>query len=382
MISVSKDQIFMTRALSLAKQGKGSTGPNPMVGAVIVNRGKIVGEGFHRKPGEPHAEVMALHHAGPRARGGVLYVTLEPCVHLKKRTPPCVPLLLQAELKRICVAMADPNPQVAGKGMQALKRAGLVVTLGTCEGEARQLNDAYIHWMQTGRPLVTLKGAMTLDGKIATKTGQSKWITGEKARQDLHHIRRQVDAILIGIGTILSDNPDLSARGPNPQSRLRSGRQPVRVVLDSRLRIPLSARLLRWVVEQPTIVCTTSRASAEKIRQVEQKGGQVWILPLRSGHVSLPAVLKRLGQEGLLSVLIEGGATLNASALRDKVVDRVRLYLAPKLLGGQDAKGFIGGSSPKRIQAAWEIGEMSVKSLGVDLCISGKLIEATAGKGV
>ncbi|MCA9479133.1 MAG: bifunctional diaminohydroxyphosphoribosylaminopyrimidine deaminase/5-amino-6-(5-phosphoribosylamino)uracil reductase RibD, partial [Nitrospira sp.] len=142
----------MTRALSLAKQGKGSTGPNPMVGAVIVNRGKIVGEGFHRKPGEPHAEVMALHHAGPRARGGVLYVTLEPCVHLKKRTPPCVPLLLQAELKRICVAMADPNPQVAGKGMQALKRAGLVVTLGTCEGEARQLNDAYIHWMQTGRP--------------------------------------------------------------------------------------------------------------------------------------------------------------------------------------------------------------------------------------
>jgi len=344
-----------------------------MVGAVIVNRGKMVAEAFHRKAGEPHAEVLALHRAGVQARGGVLYVTLEPCVHLNKRTPPCVPLLLRSGLQRICVAMADPNPEVAGKGVQALEQGGLTVTLGICESEAVQLNEAYAHWIRTGRPLVTLKGAMTLDGKIATRTGQSRWITGEAARKDVHRVRSQVDAILIGIGTVLKDNPDLSARGKNPESRHRSGRQPVRVILDSRLRIPVSANVLRWVVEQPTIVCTTSQASPNIIRQLEQKGVSVWVLPRRSGHVSLSAVLKRLSQEGLMSVLIEGGGALNASALREKVVDRVRLYIAPMLLGGEDAKGMIGGSSPNRIRGAYQIHDMRVKRLGADFCVTGTL---------
>lgn len=370
----------MARALSLAKRGKGKTNPNPMVGAVIVNHGEIVGEAFHRKAGEPHAEVLALQRAGPQARGGILYVTLEPCVHVNKRTPPCVPLLMRSGLTRVCIAMKDPNPQVAGRGIQALQRAGLSVTVGVCESEASQLNEVYRHWIRTGRPLVTLKGAMTLDGKIATKNGQSQWITGEVARKDVHRIRSQVDAIIVGIGTVLADDPDLSARGSHPGASQRRGRQPVRVVLDSRLRIPVTAKVLRWVIEQPTIVCTTSLAKKNKIQQLERQGIHVWVIPQRSNRVSLPAVLKRLGQAGLTSVLMEGGGTLNASALKAQVVDCIQLYIAPKLLGGQDALGLIGGSSPKRIQFARQIHQVRVKQLGPDFCVTGILISSNSRK--
>ncbi len=364
----------MARALSLAKRGKGTTSPNPMVGAVIVNHGIIVGEAFHRKAGEPHAEVLALQRAGPQARGGILYVTLEPCMHVKKRTPPCVPLLLQSGLTRVCVGMADPNPEVSGKGIQALKRAGLMVTVGICESEARSLNRVYTHWIRTGRPLVTLKGAMTLDGKLATRNGNSKWITGEAARKTAHRVRSQMDAIMVGIGTVLADDPDLSARGNDPRSNQRRGRQPVRVVLDSRLRIPVSAKVLRWVIEQPTIVCTTEQASKTKIQQLERLGVRVWVMPRRSRRVSLPAVLKRLGREGLTTVLMEGGATLNASALKERVVDHIQLYIAPKLLGGHDAMGLIGGTAPKRIQSAWQIEQVCVRQLGQDFCVTGTLV--------
>lgn len=351
-----------------------------MVGAVIVNHGTIVGEAFHRKAGEPHAEVLALQRAGPQARGGILYVTLEPCVHVNKRTPPCVPLLLQSGLTRVCVGMADPNPEVSGKGIQALKRAGLMVTVGICESEARSLNRVYIHWVRTGRPLVTLKGAMTLDGKLATRTGQSQWITGEAARKDVHRVRSQMDAIMAGIGTVLADDPDLSARGNNPRSNQRWGRQPVRVVLDSRLRIPVSAKILRWIIEQPTIVCTTDQASNTKIHRLERLGVRVWVMPRRSSRVSLPAVLKRLGREGLTTVLIEGGATLNASALKERVVDHIQLYIAPKLLGGHDAVGLIGGTSPNRIQSAWQIDQIRVKQLGQDFCVTGTLLYSGSRK--
>ena len=212
MTPVPSDHLYMKCALSLAARGKGKTNPNPMVGAVIVNHGRVVGEAYHRQAGKPHAEILALHQAGPRARGGVLYVTLEPCCHHRKRTPPCVPLLIQSGLTRVCVAMIDPNTQVSGQGIQMLKRAGLEVSVGVLEKEAQQLNEIYRHWITTGRPFVILKGAMTLDGKIATKTGRSRWITGEQARRDVHHVRRQVDAVMVGIGTVLADNPDLSAQ--------------------------------------------------------------------------------------------------------------------------------------------------------------------------
>lgn len=348
-----------------------------MVGAVIVNQGLVVGEAYHRQAGQPHAEVLALHQAGPRARGGVLYVTLEPCCHLHKRTPPCVPLLLQSGLTRICVAMADPNPQVAGRGIQALKKAGIDVSVGTLESEAQKLNEIYIHWLTTGRPFLILKGAMTLDGKIATHTGQSQWITSEQARQDVHHVRSQVDAVMVGIGTVLADNPELSARGSTGTTEQRRGRQPVRVVLDSRLRIPIKAKIIRWVHEQPTIVCTTAGASPKKVTTLREQGVQVWVLPQKNKRVSLKAALAKLGKEGLSSVLLEGGSTLNASALHEGVVNQVRLYMAPLLLGGQDAKGLIGGASPKTLEQAWCLVNPAIRKLGQDWLVTASIDRQT-----
>lgn len=373
MTSVQSDHLYMKRALSLAVRGKGKTNPNPMVGAVIVNQGRVVGEAYHHQAGKPHAEILALHQAGPRARGGVLYVTLEPCCHLHKRTPPCVPLLVQSGLKRVCLAMADPNPQVRGQGVQKLKRAGLEVNVGLLEEEAQQLNEEYRHWITTGRPFVTLKGAMTLDGKIATKTGQSKWITGEQARRDVHRIRGQVDAVMVGIGTVIADNPNLSARGSRKVPERRTGRQPLRVVLDSHLHISLKANVLSWSHEQPTIVCTTAQASPKKIKILKDRGIQVWVIPQKNGRVSLKAALNKLGKAGMSSVLLEGGSTLNASALHEGLVNQVRLYVSPQLLGGQDSKSFIGGTSPKLIEQAWHLVNPELKKIGRDWLVLGSL---------
>ena len=373
MTTVSSDRLYMKRALYLAARGKGKTNPNPMVGAVIVNQGRVVGEAYHHQAGKPHAEILALHQAGPRARGGVLYVTLEPCCHTHKRTPPCVPLLIQSGLTRVCVAMADPNSLVSGQGVQKLKRAGLEVVVGVLEEEAQQLNEVYRHWISTGRPFVILKGAMTLDGKIATKTGQSKWITGEQARRDVHRVRGQADAVMVGIGTVVADNPELSARGSKHASTQRMGRQPVRVILDSHLRIPLKAKVLSWVHEQPTIVCTTAQASPQKIQTLKDRGIQVWVLPKKSGMVSLKAALGKLGKAGMSTVLIEGGSTLNASALHEGLVNQVRLYVAPQLLGGQDAKSLIGGVSPKTMGQAWPLVNPELKKIGQDWLVMGSL---------
>ncbi len=363
----------MKRALSLAKKGQGKTNSNPLVGAVIINQGHIVGEAFHRKAGGPHAEILALHKAGTRARGGVLFVTLEPCCHTNKRTPPCVPFLVQSGLQRVCVAMVDPNPKVKGKGIQALKRAGIEVNVGVLEQEARRLNVAYCNWITSGRPLVILKGAMTLDGKIATPTGHSRWVTGERARLDVHQVRSQVDAIMVGIGTILSDDPELSARGNFPKGRERMGRQPIRIIVDSHLRIPLKAKVLHWLLEQPTILCTTSGASKKKVEQIRAKGANVWIVPSRQGRVSLKACLSRAGGEGITSVLLEGGGTLNAAMLQQGLVNQVRLYVAPRVLGGQDARGLIGGKSPMKINQAWAVDQMKVIQLGSDWLMTGDI---------
>lgn len=373
MTTVLSDSTYMKRALFLAAKGRGTASPNPMVGAMIVNHGKIVSEAYHRRAGEPHAEIVALHRAGPRARGGVLYVTLEPCCHTNKRTPPCVPLLIQSGVKRVCVAMIDPNPQVKGRGIQALKRAQLEVSVGVLEKEATQLNEMYVYWMSTGRPFVILKGAMTLDGKIATTTGESQWITGVKARQDVHRLRNQVDAVMVGIGTVQADNPELSARRISPTVNRRVGRQPLRIVLDSRLRISLTAKVLQDVVEQPTMVCTTAQAPPKKIQQLRDRGVSVWVLPRQAGKVSLKSCLTRLGKEGLSSVLLEGGSRLNGAALQQGFINQVRLYMAPMLLGGQDAKGLIGGVSPTKLNRAWRIINPKLTKLDKDWLVVGRI---------
>ncbi|MDR4468264.1 MAG: bifunctional diaminohydroxyphosphoribosylaminopyrimidine deaminase/5-amino-6-(5-phosphoribosylamino)uracil reductase RibD [Nitrospira sp.] len=372
MTSTQQDLRFMTLALRLAAKGQGTTSPNPMVGALVVRQGDIVGQGFHLRPGTPHAEIHALRRAGARARGSTLYITLEPCCHLKKRTPPCVPAILRSGVRRVVIAMQDPNPSVKGKGVTALRRAGLAVVVGVARLEAEVLNRAYCHWMKTGRPYVTLKAGMTLDGQLATARGESRWITSEASRQEVHQLRGSVDGILIGVNTVLTDNPSLTARKGARFDTVAS-RQPLRIVVDSSLRTPTTARIVAQQDKAKTIIATTTAAPQARRSALEEKGIEVLTVSARQGRVSLPALLKELGRRGIMSVLVEGGGEINAAMLRDRLVDHVRLYIAPLLLGGQDARGLIGGNSPARLAKAFRVRRMVVRSLGDDMVVEGEL---------
>jgi len=362
----------MALALRLASKGRGTTSPNPMVGAVVVNRGRMVGQGFHRKAGGPHAEVIALSQAGSRARGGTLYVTLEPCSHLKKRTPPCVPLIVRSGIRRVVVAMVDPNPQVKGKGLARLKRAGIEVVVGCGEADALSLNEAYVHRVRTGLPFTIVKAGMTLDGKIAVASGESQWITDEAARRQAHRLRGDVDAILVGIGTVLRDNPRLTVRFSDDPLRL-SVRRPLRIVLDSRLRIPLEAAVLQGLETAHTVIATTPAASARKVELLRRRGIDVLVLPKVKGHVSAPALWKKLGRLGVTSLLVEGGSEVNAALLRAGLVQRIMCYVAPLLLGGQDAKGLLGGRSPRRLSEALRLKNLRTEPVGRDMLIQADL---------
>lgn len=377
MTGLGFDQQYMALALRLAAKGRGRTSPNPMVGAVVVAGNRIVGQGYHRRAGGPHAEILALRAAGRRSRGAALYITLEPCCHEGKRTPPCVPALIESGLRRVVVAMQDPNPSVSGRGISLLRRAGMRVSVGCLRREAEQLNETYCHWMRTGRPYVFLKAAMTLDGKIAAASGESRWITGVEARRDAHRMRSQVDAIMVGVGTILKDDPLLTARPVGRAGGATGPRQPLRVVLDSRLRTPEQARVLSLEKgtgsPSSTLIVTTEMASKRRIERLRARGISVLVLPARNGRVSLSACLHRLGQLGVSSVMIEGGGELNATVLREKLVDRVRLYVAPRLLGGRESKGVIGGYSPRRLTEAVPLTDMQTKRIGRDLLIEGRI---------
>jgi diaminohydroxyphosphoribosylaminopyrimidine deaminase / 5-amino-6-(5-phosphoribosylamino)uracil reductase len=362
----------MTLALRLAAKGRGTTSPNPMVGAVVVREGRIVGQGFHLRPGAPHAEILALRQAEKHAQGATLYVTLEPCCHLKKRTPPCVPGILRAGVRRMVIAMQDPNPSVKGKGAAALRRAGLSVTIGVARQEAEELNKTYCHFMKTGRPYVTLKAGMTLDGKLATAAGESQWITGELSRREVHQLRCQTDAVLIGVGTVLADDPSLTARTGRRLETLAS-RQPLRVVVDSQLRTPLKAQILAQQHKAKTIIATTAAAPGVRRSAFLKKGIEVLILPAAQKHISLAALLKELGRREMMSVLVEGGSEVNAAMLKAKLVDHIRLYMAPLLLGGQNAKGVIGGVSPARLAGAIGVRHMVTRTVGNDVVVEGDL---------
>lgn len=372
MTDRTQDLHYMTLALRLAAKGQGTTSPNPMVGAVVVKQGRIVGQGFHLRPGTPHAEILALQRAGTQARGATLYVTLEPCCHLKKRTPPCVPEVLRSGIRRVVIAMVDPNPAVKGKGTAALRRAGLSVMVGVARSEAENLNKAYCHWMKTGRPYVTLKAGMTLDGQLATASGESQWITGKKSREEVHRLRGEVDAVLVGLGTVLVDNPSLTARVGSTLNKLAS-RQPLRIVVDSRLRIPFKALVLTQQGKAKTVIATTAAASAARRVTLHKRGIEVLTLPSIQGHVSLSALLKELGRRGIISLLLEGGGEVNAAMLKAKLIDQVLLYMAPLLLGGQNAKGLIGGKSPARLASAIALRHVVTRSVGHDLVVEGDL---------
>ncbi|TKB77924.1 MAG: bifunctional diaminohydroxyphosphoribosylaminopyrimidine deaminase/5-amino-6-(5-phosphoribosylamino)uracil reductase RibD [Nitrospira sp.] len=362
----------MTLALRLAAKGQGTTSPNPMVGAVVVRQGRIVGQGFHLRPGTPHAEILALQQAGSRAKGATLYLTLEPCCHLKKRTPPCVPEILRSGVRRVVIAMQDPNPSVKGKGAAALRRAGLSVTIGIAQREAEELNKAYCHWIKAGRPYVTLKAGMTLDGKLATATGESQWITSTASRREAHQLRRRADAVLVGIGTVLADDPSLTAR-TGPRLEKLALQQPLRIIVDSRLRTPFKAQVLAQQDEAKTIIVTTAAAPAARRSALQKKGIEILTVPALQGLVSLSPLLRELGRRGITSLLVEGGSEVNAAMLKAKLVDHVRLYMAPLLLGGQNAKGVIGGASPARLAGAIALRNVVTRFVGHDVVVEGDL---------
>jgi diaminohydroxyphosphoribosylaminopyrimidine deaminase/5-amino-6-(5-phosphoribosylamino)uracil reductase len=363
---------FMTLALRLAAKGRGKTSPNPMVGALVVKDGRIVGRGYHHGPGQPHAEILALNQAGPHAKGATLYVTLEPCCHLLKRTPPCVPAVVQSGVRRVVVAMTDANPMVKGKGIAALRRAGIRVTTAIAQEEAARLNREYLHWVRTGRPYVILKAGMTLDGKVATAKGESRWITGPPARRDAHRLRSHVDAVVVGVGTVLKDNPSLTARLSDRPLKLAL-RQPLRVVLDSNLRTPPTAKICAKQDRAKTLIVTTGQASRSRRSLLELAGVEVVSFSRTDRRISLPTLMTMLGKRGITSVLIEGGSTVNAAALRARLVNHVVLYFAPILMGGQEAKAVIGGHSPKRLAQALTLRNVMVRRIGNDLVVEGDL---------
>lgn len=362
---MGQEKVFMHRALELAALARGKTSPNPLVGAVVVKNGVVVGEGYHQEAGTPHAEVIALQQAGERARGAILYATLEPCCYYG-RTPPCTEAIIKAGIKKVVVATPDPNPLVSERGIQTLQKAGLIVELGLLEAEARRLNEVFFKYITIRRPFVTLKVAMSLDGKIATFTGDSKWITGDEVRVRVHHLRAEHDAIMVGIGTVVADDPLLTVRLPH------ESKQPWRIVVDSRLRIPLNSRLVQTACEIPTIVATVQgKCPKEEKELLATHGVEIWELSERGGKVDLCALLDELGKREITSILLEGGATLNAAALKANIVDKFVFFLAPKIIGGARAPGPVGGIGVRYLQEAFLISDLECVKVGSDLMILG-----------
>jgi diaminohydroxyphosphoribosylaminopyrimidine deaminase/5-amino-6-(5-phosphoribosylamino)uracil reductase len=356
------DEKYMKQALALAQYAKGRTSPNPMVGAVIVRDGRVVGEGWHRKAGTPHAEIHALRQAGDLAYNASIYVTLEPCSH-HGRTGPCVEALLSAGIKKVIIAMTDPNPLVAGQGIYKLRKAGIEVIEGVLASEAAKINEVFIKWISTKKPFVLLKSAMSLDGKIASYTGHSKWITGSQSRNYVHQLRDTYDAILVGIGTVLADNPSLNTR------LAYQGENPIRVIVDSMARTPIHSNVVADGLAQ-TIIAVTDKAPQEKIDALRSCGVEVIECEQKATGVNLSHLLKILGEKQITSILIEGGATINASVLEDNLVDKINWFIAPKIIGGSGAPGPIGGKGIADVNNAKLFEDIHMETMGEDILIS------------
>lgn len=337
----------MDLALALAGKGEGLTRPNPPVGAVIVKGGRLVSSGFHRRAGQNHAEIIALERAGDRARNATLYVTLEPCSTFG-RTPPCVPAIIRSGISRVVVSVVDPNPRHRGRGLALLRKAGVPVAMGVCRTDGETLIGPFRKWIRSGRPYVSLKMALSFDGKTADCRGRSRWITGPRARQYVQDLRRRCDAVLVGASTILADNPSLLPHPPR-------GRRPLRIVLDARGAVPPDARVFNDGAAARTVVATTALCPRERIAAWQKKGAGVWILPACSSLVSIPALMKKMGRQGLLHVLCEGGAEVASSLVRARAVDEFFFFIAPCLIGSKAAPSALGGkgwpiSRPPRLR--------------------------------
>lgn len=361
------ERAYMRRALELAGLARGRTSPNPMVGAVLVKEGTIVGEGFHAFAGSDHAELEAIREAEGAAAGATMYVTLEPCCHFG-RTPPCVEQIIKAGIRRVVAACEDPNSAVSGKGFAALRAAGVAVEIGLLAEEAARLNQAFFTFIRTGRPFVILKIAASLDGKIATRTGDSRWITGESARLHVHQIRNEVDAVLVGIGTILRDDPMLTTRLGTPDQR-----DPTRVIVDNLARLPLRAKVINRASTALTILAASEMAPRARLEALEREGVQILLVPGSPRRISLANLMVALGKHGFLSVMIEGGAEINASALQEGVVDKVLFFLAPILIGGKSTSTAVGGEGIEALRQAKRLRDLRIERFDEDILIEGYL---------
>lgn len=360
---VCMDIKYMKRALELAKAGAGYTNPNPLVGAVIVKDGRIIGEGYHKVYGSHHAEVNAFLNATEDVKGATMYITLEPCSHYGK-TPPCAEAIVEKGIKKVILGLKDPNPKVSGRGIKILEDAGIEVVTGALEEEGKKVNEIFLKYITTELPFVIMKTAMTLDGKIATRTNASKWITGESSRKYVHEIRNRVAGIMVGIGTVLNDDPSLTTRLEDG-----SGCDPIRIIIDSSARIRPTAKVLNLNSEAKTIIAVTEKADREKINMLKEKRAEIIYTPSKNGRVDLHFLMKELGARKIDSILLEGGSELNYSALEEGIVDQVLSFIAPKIIGGNTAKTPVGGQGKANMEEAINLEHISIHRFGDDMMV-------------
>jgi len=364
--SKDKHEKFMKAALGYARKGLGKTSPNPAVGAVIVRKDQIIAAGFHRKAGAPHAEVEALNRLQGKARpGDTLYVTLEPCNHYG-RTPPCTQAILEKGVRKVVVGMKDPNPRVKGGGCEVLSRQGVEVVTGVLEMECRRLNEWFVTYVTKRRPFVIAKTAMTLDGWTATSTGHSRWVTNERSREWVHRLRNQVDGILVGVGTVMADDPLLNTR-----LRKGRGRDPVRIIVDTHLRIPVNARVLGHAKGSETLIAVSEDVPSRRLGRLERNGVSFLTCPKKEGRIDLRALMDMLGKRSITSVLLEGGATLMGAMIRERLVDKFCIFKAPKILGASDGRPMALGQGPSRMDQSIPLKDIRVRRFGGDLLIEG-----------
>jgi len=362
-IIMNTDERLMKQALSLARRGLGSTSPNPVVGALVVKDGRIIGSGYHKRAGAPHAEIMALREAGDGARGATLYVTLEPCNHYG-RTPPCTKAILESGISTVVIGARDPNPHVTGGGAAYLRAQRIEVRCGVLEEACKMANEVYIKYVTQDRPFVIIKAALTLDGWIATNRRDSKWITNERSRRFVHTLRRRADAIMVGVETVIADDPLLT-----PYLKKGSGRNPLRVIVDTHLRVPLESRILTEERSALTCIAAGSRVSTAKRKRIEGLGARVISCKVRDGHVELEDLLDKLAKNSICSVLVEGGAGLFSSIIRERLVDKYYLFLAPKLLGGDNGVPFTRGAGCDIIKKCLELDIVRVRRFDDDIMV-------------
>lgn len=356
------DNFYMNMAIKLALKGEGKVNPNPLVGAVIVKNNEVIGTGYHESYGKEHAERNAVKSCNEDLEGSTIYVTLEPCDHHGKQ-PPCVDLIIEKKFKRVVIGMTDPNPLVSGKSIKKLKSHGIEVTVGLKEDECKNINEIFIKYITTKIPFVVLKSGMSLDGKIATSLGESKWITSKESREDAHKLRNKLSAIMVGVNTIISDNPELTCR-------IEKGRNPIKIIVDSTLRIPFDSKVIT-INPELTIIATTEKSDISKKKILEEMGIKVITIPSVNNRVKLRELMKKIGQDQIDSILIEGGSELNFSALEEQIVDKIKFYISPKILGGQSSKSSIGGKGFKKLSDCVSLRNITYSSINNDLILEG-----------